>query len=215
MARPRPRPHPPAASAASSSAPAPPPAPRRRPLTLADVRAAAAARSVAVSIRELGPLWEVTLLDEGREEAGGTSTFSNPSRLLARAAGTTLGRVCRIDSLVVETRRVAGEDGARVRPGLGGTGVLAARAVFALAAARGAATAQILAVDDDPATHARLVAVYGRAAGFKEVKRITGGSLSDVPHMLVWGGAGTRMDADVGAQLLAWGPREGGEGGGD
>lgn len=41
-----------------------------------------------------------------------------------------------------------------------------------------------------------------------------GNGLSDVPHMLVWGGEGTRMDADVAAMLRKWGPaiRRGGAG---
>ena len=33
---------------------------------------------------------------------------------------------------------------------------------------------------------------------------VTGGRLADLPHMLVWGGAGTRMDADVQHMLGRW-----------
>lgn len=32
-------------------------------------------------------------------------------------------------------------------------------------------------------------------------KHATGGDLSDLPHMLVWGGAGTRMDIDLAAMV--------------
>jgi hypothetical protein len=35
---------------------------------------------------------------------------------------------------------------------------------------------------------------------------VTGGRLSDLPDMLVWGGAGTRMDADVYEMLQKWTP---------
>jgi hypothetical protein len=35
---------------------------------------------------------------------------------------------------------------------------------------------------------------------------VTGGKLSDVPDMLVWGGAGTRMDANVYEMLERWTP---------
>jgi hypothetical protein len=42
--------------------------------------------------------------------------------------------------------------------------------------------------------------------GFKEVKRVGGNGLSDLPHMLVWGGEGTRMDADVRQMLRKWTP---------
>jgi hypothetical protein len=54
-------------------------------------------------------------------------------------------------------------------------------------------------------THERLVKYYS-FFGFKPVRRVTGGELSDLPHMLVWGGAGMRMDADVEAMLAKWTP---------
>lgn len=33
---------------------------------------------------------------------------------------------------------------------------------------------------------------------------VGGGGLADLPHLLVWGGAGTRMDADLAATLRRW-----------
>jgi hypothetical protein len=42
--------------------------------------------------------------------------------------------------------------------------------------------------------------------GFEPVRKVGGNGLSDVPHQLVWGGEGTRMDADIGAMLRKWGP---------
>ena len=188
----RPLHHPPRATPSSD------PPPRHRPLTLADVRSTAASRGIDLRIREVGPVWEVVLVDAA---AGG-----GDGARLARAAGFTLGPICHIDSLVVDTRRVRGESGARTRPGLSGTGGLAARAVFALASSRGATRAEVLAIDDgDPADAARKVRVYERAAGFKKVADVTGEKVSDFPHLLVWGGRGTRMDADVAAQLARWG----------
>lgn len=66
--------------------------------------------------------------------------------------------------------------------------------------------------------HARLVRYYSRF-GFRPEVVVTGGRLGDLPHMLVWGGAGTRMDADVEEMLARWTPairnsRAGGGGGG-
>ena len=71
---------------------------------------------------------------------------------------------------------------------------------------------------DDDAWHERLVAYYSRF-GFVPVRRVEGGSLGDLPHMLVWGGVGTRMDADVARMLRRWTPairgrRRGGAGSG-
>jgi hypothetical protein len=47
---------------------------------------------------------------------------------------------------------------------------------------------------------------YYRRFGFVPVRVVTGASLADLPHQLVWGGVGTRMDADVHAMLARWGP---------
>ena len=52
--------------------------------------------------------------------------------------------------------------------------------------------------------HARLVGYY-RRFGFVPVRVVEGGSLGDLPHMLVWGGVGTRMDADIETMLRRWG----------
>jgi hypothetical protein len=53
--------------------------------------------------------------------------------------------------------------------------------------------------------HARLVRYYSYF-GFKPVATVGGNGLSDVPHMLVWGGQGTRLDADVRRMLAKWTP---------
>jgi hypothetical protein len=53
--------------------------------------------------------------------------------------------------------------------------------------------------------HARLVRYYSRF-GFNPIRHVTGGKLSDLPDMLVWGGAGTRMDANVYEMLERWTP---------
>lgn len=45
---------------------------------------------------------------------------------------------------------------------------------------------------------------YYTRFGFQPVRVVRGDSLADLPHMLVWGGAGTRMDADVEAMLRRW-----------
>ena len=55
------------------------------------------------------------------------------------------------------------------------------------------------------AWHTRLVRYYSRF-GFRPVRVVTGGTLGDLPHMLVWGGAGTRMDADIAQMLGRWAP---------
>ncbi len=53
--------------------------------------------------------------------------------------------------------------------------------------------------------HQRLVRYYNYF-GFEPVVVVEGGRLADLPHMLVWGGAGTRMDADIAIMLAKWTP---------
>lgn len=54
-------------------------------------------------------------------------------------------------------------------------------------------------------THARLVRYYS-FFGFVPVRSVGGNGLSDLPHMLVWGGEGMRMDANIGKMLKKWTP---------
>jgi hypothetical protein len=53
--------------------------------------------------------------------------------------------------------------------------------------------------------HRRLLTYY-RYFGFKPVKTVGEGGLLDLPDQVVWGGVGTRMDADVMYMLHRWGP---------
>ncbi len=48
--------------------------------------------------------------------------------------------------------------------------------------------------------HTRLVRYY-QYFGFNPVRVVEGGSLTGLADMLVWGGVGTRMDADIEAML--------------
>lgn len=49
----------------------------------------------------------------------------------------------------------------------------------------------------------QLVKFYKRL-GFKEVYQVEGGSLRDLSDMLVWGGVGTRMDANIQDLMIKW-----------
>ncbi|KAK7388874.1 hypothetical protein VNO78_23701 [Psophocarpus tetragonolobus] len=64
-------------------------------------------------------------------------------------------------------------------------------------------TAQLLAINDSDLYHSKLVRFYTRL-GFKAVYEVTGSSVGDVAHMLVWGGVGTRMDASVEELMIKW-----------
>ncbi|KAI3968936.1 hypothetical protein MKW92_002071 [Papaver armeniacum] len=68
----------------------------------------------------------------------------------------------------------------------------------------GCKTAELLAINDSDLYHSKLVRFYTRM-GFRAVHEVTGGSMQDLAHLLVWGGNGTRMDANIEELLLKWG----------
>ncbi|KAI3903321.1 hypothetical protein MKW98_031975 [Papaver atlanticum] len=68
----------------------------------------------------------------------------------------------------------------------------------------GCKTAELLAINDSELYHSKLVRFYTRM-GFRAVHEVTGGSMQDLAHLLVWGGNGTRMDANIEELLLKWG----------
>lgn len=109
------------------------------------------------------------------------------------------------DTLQIFTRTCIQTDTARQARATSflGLGLLLGGATFSYGLSCGCTKAQILAINDDDAWHGRLVAYYTRF-GFEPVVEVTGGRLSDLPHMLVWGGAGTRMDADIPDMLNKW-----------
>lgn len=53
------------------------------------------------------------------------------------------------------------------------------------------------------AWHERLIRYYS-FFGFKPVRRVGDSGLRDLPDLLVWGGVGTRMDADIPGMLRRW-----------
>lgn len=67
----------------------------------------------------------------------------------------------------------------------------------------GCRTAELLAINDSVLYHSKLVRFYTRI-GFKAVHEVTGSSMGDLAHMLVWGGIGTRMDANIEELLVRW-----------
>ncbi|GMP38547.1 hypothetical protein CsSME_00009751 [Camellia sinensis var. sinensis] len=67
----------------------------------------------------------------------------------------------------------------------------------------GCRSTELLAIDDSELYHSKLVRFYKRI-GFKVVHKVTGSSIGNLAHLLVWGGIGTRMDANILEILLKW-----------
>ncbi|KAJ9505756.1 hypothetical protein QJQ45_028244, partial [Haematococcus lacustris] len=148
----------------------------------------------------LGTTVRVIAPDDGTGNAGG-------GKLLAVTTGfvVPLLGILHCEALQVFTRGMKGEQGDQVRGGALGLGLVMGGAVFSHGARRGCKKAEILAIRDDDMTWKRLVCYY-RFFGFEPVREVTGDLVADVPHLLVWGGPGTRMDADVVRMLARWSP---------
>ena len=158
-----------------------------------------------------------------------TSSVGSPALLAyfkaearAREGGEVLGVVegvaaggmgiLHIDSMRIFNSRVRGTEAA---PSAFGVGLSLGLETALYGYESGCGRAELLAIKDDDEQHRRLVRYYKRL-GCVPVCEVTGDDWArDVPHMLVWGGVGTRMDFDVQGVLAKWGLWHDGDGDGD
>jgi hypothetical protein len=110
--------------------------------------------------------------------------------------------ILHLDSVRVYNSRLAGPLRARAQTAFG-VALLLGAVAFTHARALGCSKAELLAINDNNAYAARLVKYYARL-GFMPVREVGDNGLRDLPDLLVWGGAGTRMDADVETLLTRW-----------
>jgi hypothetical protein len=110
--------------------------------------------------------------------------------------------ILHLDSVRVYNSRLRGPLRARAQTAFG-LALLLGTVAFTHARALGCSRAELLAIDDGNAYAERLVRYYARL-GFTPVREVGSNGLRDLPDLLVWGGAGTRMDADVDTLLLRW-----------
>jgi hypothetical protein len=141
--------------------------------------------------------------------------------------GPSSGPFVHCDTLRIPQRLSLGEEKESAADGPGGGGreesalglmPLIGCAVLAHAREWGCGRIEILAIDDDDgstgtngggmsegaARYARLQRYY-RFFGFRPRHRVGGrGFFTDLPHLLVWGGEGMRMDIEVEPTLRKW-----------
>ncbi|XP_057744655.1 uncharacterized protein LOC130962454 isoform X2 [Arachis stenosperma] len=126
----------------------------------------------------------------------------------------TLGPFFRITATSLQTRAELGKAEGLIRISFQGTKILhldsmklrretlsMEKSIFGLGLFIGAVA--IRHGYDSGCTTAQLVRFYSRL-GFREVCQVSGSSIGDIPHMLVWGGVGTRMDASIEELMLKW-----------
>ncbi|WVZ88103.1 hypothetical protein U9M48_034656 [Paspalum notatum var. saurae] len=167
--------------------------------TMADIMAASRAQGLHVRLSTVGPLFRVTATST---RGAGDGEEGEAAVELGRAEGAVRpwpgGAVLHLDSMRMTRATLRVQD----RP-LFGLGMFLGAVAVRHGFDAGCTRAQLLAIHDTPRYHRKLVRFYTRM-GFKVVHEVDGSSLGDLAHMLVWGGRGTRMDADIQELLAKW-----------
>ncbi|XVF44983.1 hypothetical protein PTKIN_Ptkin02bG0168800 [Pterospermum kingtungense] len=157
--------------------------------SMSDILASSRAQNLDLLLQTLGPFFRITAksLDTNRE--------------LGRAEGLIRvwfgGRILHLDSLRLKKETLGMERS------IFGIGLFIGAVAIRYGYDCGCKTAELLAINDSDLYHSKLVRFYKRI-GFKVVHEVTGSTIGDMPHMLIWGGIGTRMDASIEELLLKW-----------
>lgn len=168
---------------------------RQEVLRFVDLQAIAQMRGMYLGLKTLGPVYRIVCRD-------GNSTGA----VLATTSGFVLPtfKLMHCDTMQVFTPRLAEADRERIRGGsFFGLSLLIVAAIMSHGHACGCVKAEMLAINDDDHQHGRLVRYYTRM-GFEKVLEVGNNGLSDLPHLLVWGGAGTRMNCHPKQFLQQW-----------
>ncbi|XP_011092492.1 uncharacterized protein LOC105172662 [Sesamum indicum] len=157
--------------------------------TMSDILAASRAQNLDLQLQTFGPFFRVTARSLGTR------------RELGRAEGVIRfwfgGKILHLDSMKLRRETVGMEKS------IFGIGLFVGAVAIRHGFECGCRKAELLAINDTHLYHSKLVRFYKRI-GFREVYEVTGSSLGDFTHMLVWGGVGTRMDADLHHLITKW-----------
>ena len=111
--------------------------------------------------------------------------------------------ILHMDSMRIYNSRVDAAEGSRMRSVFGVSILLGATSSL-MAYERNCEKMELLAIDDGNEYAAKLVKYY-RRLGFVPIRVVGEGAATDLFDLLVWGGAGTRMNGDLPALLGKWG----------
>ncbi|KAI6701479.1 hypothetical protein NL676_015803 [Syzygium grande] len=157
--------------------------------TMTDIISASTAQNLDIELKTLGPFFRITArsMDTRRE--------------LGRAEGLirvwTGGKILHLDSIRLRRETLGMERS------IFGIGLFIGAVAIRHGYECGCGRAELLAINDSDLYHSKLVRFYTRI-GFKAVHEVTGSTMGDIAHMLVWGGVGTRMNADIEDLLIKW-----------
>ncbi|KAL8027600.1 hypothetical protein ABFX02_14G106100 [Erythranthe guttata] len=157
--------------------------------TMSEIMEASTAQNLDIQIQTLGPFFRIT------------ATSLQTRREVGRAEGVIRawfgGRILHLDSMKLQRETIGMEKS------IFGIGLFIGAVAIRFGYERGCSRAELLAINDTDLYHNKLVRFYKRI-GFEEVYEVTGSSFGDFSHMLVWGGVGTRMNANLDELMLKW-----------
>ncbi|CAI9104269.1 OLC1v1002905C1 [Oldenlandia corymbosa var. corymbosa] len=157
--------------------------------TMSDILEASKRQKLDLQLQRLGPFFRITAksLESGTE--------------LGKAEGFIRlwfgGKILHLDSIRLRRETLGMEKS------IFGIGLFIGAVAIRLGYDCGCKKAELLAINDTDLYHRKLVRFYTRI-GFKTVYEVSGSSFGDLAHMLVWGGVGTRMDADIEDLMIKW-----------
>ncbi|KAH7352266.1 hypothetical protein KP509_19G037500 [Ceratopteris richardii] len=154
-----------------------------------EVKSAALTFNISLNLETLGPFFRARAFDLHSKEVIGVAQGC--------VKIWTCGRILHLDSIRLSSLSI------KVKRPLFGIAFLLGALVVCHGYDMGCVKAELLAIKDTDTYHSKLVRYYLRM-GFRSVYEVTGETLEDIPHMLVWGGVGTRMDANIEELLLKW-----------
>ncbi|KAJ0096319.1 hypothetical protein Patl1_28554 [Pistacia atlantica] len=157
--------------------------------TMSEILASSRVQNLDLRLQTLGPFFRITARSlETQNELG-------------RAEGLIRvwlgGRVLHLDSIRLRRETLGMERS------IFGIGLFIGAVAVRYGYDCGCGAAELLAINDSDLYHKKLVRFYKRI-GFKAVHEVTGSTIRDWGHMLVWGGIGTRMEANVDELLVKW-----------
>ncbi|XP_022149148.1 uncharacterized protein LOC111017637 [Momordica charantia] len=157
--------------------------------TMREILAAGAAQNLDLRLQTLGPFFRIT------------AKSTESQREIGKAEGLIRvwfgGRILHLDSIRLNRESLGMEKS------IFGLGLFIGAVAIRYGFDCGCKTAELLAINDSDLYHSKLVRFYTRI-GFKSMYEVSGSKMGDFGDMLVWGGVGTRMDADIEELLLKW-----------
>lgn len=157
--------------------------------SMSDILEASRSQKLDLQLRTVGPFFRIT--------AKSLETQNDLGRAEGMIRVWVGGRILHLDSMKLRRETIGMEKS------IFGIGLFIGAVAIRYGYDCGCKKAELLAINDSDLYHSKLVRFYSRI-GFKAVHEVSASSIGDMGHMLMWGGTGTRMDANIEDLMIKW-----------